>query len=209
MMPGTTEHAPPRSQAADVSAADIPATEEEARRPRHVALAGAPMSGESLVVRVGARFTSAFRVLDERSMAARIVSHGPVMLAASQAAAASANGSAAARVLRAAAQQVVQRAGLEILGGITCPVVGAAGIARAVITLGAAGASKATVEQVRGATDTLAATWVEGKKGGLLLAWVEPMMIGSAVLGAILETLGTSEIVAEAKAPREGTLKVD
>lgn len=204
MMPGITEHVPPRSLAADV-----PATEEEARRPRHVALTGASMSGESLVVRVGARFTSAFRVLEERSMAARIVSHGPVMLAASQAAAASASGTAAARVLRAAAQQVVQRARLEILGRITCPMVGATGIARAVITLGAAGGSKATVEQVHAATDTLAATWVEGRKGGVSQVWVEPMMIGSAVLGAILETLGTNEIAAEVEAPREGTLKVD
>jgi hypothetical protein len=142
-------------------------------------------------------------------MAFRIVSHGPVALAASQAAAASASGAAAARVLRAAAEQVAERARLESLLGVICPVVGTAGIARAVITLGSGGGSKASLQQVHAATDTLGLNWAEGKRTGRSQAWIEPMMIGSAVLGAILERLGAREIVAESEVPVETTLEVD
>ena len=183
--------------------------EDEARRLCEGVAAAATAIGQSLVIRVGARYTTAARADGDRMMAFRIVSHGPVMLAASQAAAASASGAAAARVLRAAAEQVAERARLESLLGVICPVVGTAGIARAVITLASGGGSKASLQQVHTATDTLGVNWVEGKRTRRSQAWIEPMMIGSAVLAAILERLGVREIVAESEAPVETILEVD
>jgi hypothetical protein len=162
----------------------------------------------SLVLRVGAQFSTAVRSDGERDVAFRIVRHGPVILAASQAEAARASGSAAARVMRAVAQQVAERAQLDVLRGSPCPVIGSAGIARAVITLGSSGRSRATVKEVHGATDTLAATWVERKTGDLPRRWAEPMMVGAAVLGAILDWLGASEIAAEAEPTLLGALEV-
>lgn len=153
--------------------------------------------------------TTVVRAPDDDPTALRIIRHGPVALAASQAAAASASAGAVARVIRAAARQVAERARLDGLRGLACPVLGTAGIARAVIRLGAAGRSRATLEQVRAATDTLAETWVAARQGGRPQAWVEPMMIGSAVLGAVLEELGATDVAVEGEAPREGTLEID
>lgn len=156
-----------------------------------------PVPDHSLRIRVGSRFTRAVRAARDRPIASRILSHGPVLLAAAQAEAASATGTAAARVVRAAARQVAERAGLESLNGVTCPVLGAGGIARAVITLGGAGRARASLAELRGATETLALTWVGGQRGGPSHKWVEPMLIGAAILEATLEFLGVEEIAAE------------
>jgi hypothetical protein len=183
--------------------------EDEARRLCEAAAAATTSIGQSLLIRVGARYTTASRADGDRMMAFRTISHGPVMLAASQAAAASASGAAAARVLRAAAEQVAERARLETLLGATCPVVGTAGIARAVITLGSAGGSRATLAQIQSATETLGMNWVDGKRTGRSQAWLEPMLVGSAVLEAILARLGAREITAEAETSIDRTLEVD
>jgi hypothetical protein len=199
-----TDPSPPRSPTDDATAA-----QNESRRLCHVTLAGAPPAAHSVVLRIGVKFTTAVHTDGERLVALRIVNHGAVLLAASQAEAASATGGAAARVIRAAARQVAERARLEVLRGITCPVVGAVGIARAVIDLGSSGGSKATLDQVHDATDTLGLAWVDRKKDPASRTLVEPMMIGSAVLGAILECLGACEIEAEAEASGQMTVDTD
>jgi hypothetical protein len=181
--------------------------EEEARRLGKDALA--PATGRSVVIRVAARFTTAVRADGDRLIAVRIISHGPVTLAASHAEAASANGVAAARMLRAAANQVAERARLENLADTTCAVVGTVGIARAVITLASNGGSKATMEQVHAATEKLAVNWVEANRTGHAQNWIVPMTIGAAVLGAVLERLGVSEVQAEDETPVDKTLEVD
>lgn len=163
------------------------------------------MEPASIVVRVGPKSTAVVRTEGERAVAVRIVSHGAVQLAAGQAEAASASGKAAARVVRAVARQVAERARLEILRGLRCRVVGTSGMAYAVIRLGSSGGSRATVEQVQAATDSLAVAWVDGHKGRQEPTWVEAMMIGSAVLAAILECLGVTEIEAEMDSPGEMT----
>jgi hypothetical protein len=178
---------------------------EEARLRQRMP-AGATASGEALLVRVGAKFTTAFRSVDEGRHATWIVSHGPVLLASSQAIAARANGRAAARVIRAAARQVVERARLDVLRGSGCPVVGTAGIARAVITLGSAGGSTLTADQLHGATDRLALAWLEETKEGRPTPSVEQMMIGAAVLGAVLECVGAGEIEAQVQVVVAGAL---
>jgi hypothetical protein len=169
----------------------------------HVTLAGDSPAERSVVIRIGAKFTTAVRTEGERVVALRIVSHGAVLLAASQAEAASASGTAAARVVRAAARQVAERAQLEILRGAERPVIGAPGIARAVIDLGSSGASRATLEQVHAATDTLGVSWVEQKKDPASRSSIGAMMIGAAMLGAILEYLGAREIEAEPEPPAQ------
>src|SRR5262249_39724087 len=126
--------------------------EDEARRLCQAAAAAGTATGQSLLIRVGAKYTMAVRADGDRVMGFRIVNHGPVMLAALQAAAASASGAAAARVVRAAAEQVAERARLETLLGATGPVVGTAGIARAIITLGSVGGSRASLDQIHAAT---------------------------------------------------------
>jgi hypothetical protein len=158
-------------------------------------------SGERLVIRVGGRFTAAARTSGEQQVACRILSHGPVLLAAAQAEAANATGGAAARVICSAAQQAAERARIETLRGAFGPVIGTAGIARAVIAFGSSGSSIATLEQVRSATDTLASAWVERANKRAPPQWVEPMLIGAAVIGAILECLGATAIAAEAESP--------
>jgi|GEM_PF-6268238 len=194
---------------ARTSTSDGGDVEDEARRLCEAAADAATATGQSLFIRIGARYTTAARADGDRMMAFRIVSHGPVMLAASQAAAAGASGGAAARVLRAAAEQIAERARLETLLGAACPVVGTVGIARAVITLGSAGGYKATLEQIHAATDMLGMNWVEGKRTGRSQDWIEPLMVGSAVLGAILERLGAPEILAESETPVERALEAD
>jgi hypothetical protein len=166
-------------------------------------------SAQSLILRVGAKFSTAARSGADHDVPLRIIRHGPVTLAASQAKAAKASGSAAARVIRAAARQVAERAQLDALLGSPCSVIGGSGIARAVITLGSSGRSRATVKEIHNAMDALAATWVEGKTGDLADPWAEPMMVGAAVLGAILDWLGANEIAAEAEPTRQQTLVTD
>ena len=156
-----------------------------------------PATQQTVVLQVGERFTTAVRSDGRRTMVSRTVSHGPVILAASQAQAARANGGAAARLLRVAAWQVAERARLHLLRGVPCPVVVRDGIARDVVMLGSAGGSRATREQVQQATDLLGMNWVERKRTGQPADWIEPMMIGSAVLEAVLEQLGVDEIVSE------------
>jgi hypothetical protein len=52
--------------------------------------------------------------------------------------------------------------------------------------------------------------WAEGKRPGQLpQGWIEPMLVGAAVLGAVLGRLGVAEIVAEAETPVDKTLEVD
>jgi hypothetical protein len=197
---------PPHAFAPDAGDDD----DDEARRLCEVATSAVTAAGQTLVIRVGARYTTAVRADADRMMAYRVLNHGPVMLAASQAAAASASGTATARVIRAAAEQVAERGRLETLFGTACPVIGTAGIARAVITLGAAGRSRATLDQINAAIETLGMNWVEGRRRGAFQeALVEPMLVGAAVLGAILARLGATEILAEAEAPVDRTLEVD
>jgi hypothetical protein len=166
-------------------------------------LPGRPLDGvPSVVFRIGARFTSVARSNGDRVLASRIVSHAPVLLAASQAAAASASGSATARVIRSAAQQVVERKQLQSIWRTGNRVLGAAGVARALVTLSAAGGSKATLDQIRQATNKLGAVWVDEKKENPSQSWSEPMMVGAAMLEALLESLGASEIEVEPPVPR-------
>lgn len=188
---------------------DDSADADQVWRLSRLARAVASPSAQSLVVSVSAKFSTAVRSDGQYPTAFRIVRHGPVMLAASQAAAANASGAAAARVVRAAALQVTERARLEILRRSSCPVIGTAGMARAIVTLASGGGSKATLMQVHEATDTLASRWADGNKGGPPHAWAEPIMVGSAVLEAILESLGQGEITAEADSPHDGTLEID
>jgi hypothetical protein len=176
------------------------------RHPADESPAGSQALGHALTLMVGARFTTVVHSSGGRTTASRIISHGPVLLAAAQAEAASANGAAAARVIRAAAAQVVERARLELLRGDRPSVFGATGIAQAVITLGSAGLSKATLAQVQAASDRLAAIWVDGRSERR--SRVEPMLIGAAMLTAILGHLGASEIEVEAELSDHATLKV-
>ena len=164
---------------------------------------GHPLNGEpKLVFRIGARFTTLTRSSGGRVVASGVVSHAPLLLAASQASAASASGSATARVIRSAARQVVERKHFHSFWRAGSRVLGAAGVARALVTLSAAGGRKATLVQIQQATDKLGAVWVDEKKASPSQGWVEPMMVGAAMLEALLERLGASEIEVEPEAPR-------
>jgi hypothetical protein len=77
-----------------------------------------------------------------------------------------------------------------------------------VITLGSAGGHKATLKQIQAATDMLGIDWVDGRRTGRSQDWIDPMMVGAAVLGAVLERLGAREILAEIGDPFERTLEV-
>jgi hypothetical protein len=164
---------------------------------------GRPLNGEPrLVFRIGARFTTLARSNGDRVVASRVVSHAPVLLAASQAAAASASGSATARVIRSAARQVVERKHFHSSWRAGNRVLGAAGVAQALVTLSAAGGPKATLIQIQQATDKLGAVWVDENKTSPSQGWVEPMLVGAAMLEALLERLGASEIEVEPEVPR-------
>jgi hypothetical protein len=169
----------------------------------------APAPAQSLILHVGAKLTTATRSAGGKDVAMRIIRHGPVMLAASQARAAKAGGIAAARVVRAAARQVVERAQLDALLGGPRAVLGTSQIARAAITLGSSGRSRATVEEIHGATDALAESWLETTGGDQRDPWAEPMMVGAAVLGAILEWVGALDVAATAEPELEQTSTMD
>jgi hypothetical protein len=166
-------------------------------------LVSVPAPKPALLVTVSPRFTTVLKVIAGAPPLVRIVRHGPVALAMSQAAAANASAGAVARVIRAAAQQVVERAKLGELRDLGGPVLGLAEVARALVTLAASGRSSATAEQIRSATDTLAVTWADALKEGTPADWVEPMMIASAVLSAILEHVSASEISLDRLADRD------
>jgi hypothetical protein len=184
-------------------------TEDESRDVAEVELPRLQPTGQTLVVSVGSKLSTAVRAVGQEPVAMRLVRHGAVSLAAAHAAAANASGAAVARVLRVAAGQVAERARLELLRGSECPVLGAAPITRAVIRLGAVGRSRATIEQVRSATETLAETWVADPRARNDQAGIETMMIGAAVLEAILDGLGAREIAVDEEAAREHEPGVD
>jgi hypothetical protein len=173
------------------------AADEMGRCSRVPPLMSVPPPKPVLFVTVSPRFTTVLWTAAGRPPNVRIVRHGPVALAMSQAAAANASAGAVARVIRAAAQQVVERARLAEVRGLGGSVLGLADVVRALVTLGASGRSSATAEQIRAATDTLAVTWADALKEGASASWVEPMMIASAILSAILEHIAAAEISLE------------
>ena len=168
-----------------------------------------PPPGQALIITVAANFSTVVRSVANEPLALRMVRHGAVALAASHAAAANANGAAVAQLIRAAAAQVVERARLDLLRGSDCPVLGSAGISRAVIKLGASGRSRATLDQVRGATEALAETWAAELRTNRPQSGIEALMIGAAVLEAVLEGIGAREIVTEDETPKESASRGD
>ena|SRR5579863_4089006 len=161
-----------------------------------------PADPASVVLRIGARFTTAARTSGDRIVASRVVSHGAILLAASQAAAAGASGAATARVIRSAAQQVAHSKPFGTSWQAGGRVLGAAGVASALVALSASGGSSATVRQIREVTDRLGACWADEKRSGPSQPWIQPMLVGGAMLEALLELLGASEIEVEADLPR-------
>ena len=156
----------------------------------------------SVVLRIGTRFTTAAHSLGGRVIASRVVSHGPVLLAISQATAANASGAATARVIRSAARQMAERRRLQGFSEAGCRVVGGTGLARAVVILGAAGESRATLAQIRQATEKLGGAWADEKGADASRSWIRPMMVAAAMLESLLECLGATEIEAESEVPQ-------
>jgi hypothetical protein len=161
-------------------------------------LTSVPRTERVLLISVGTESTMVVRPAenDERALL-RVIKHGPVALAAAQAAAAKGSAGAVARVLRSAARQVVERAHFPDPPPEADLVLGS-GAVGAVIAICAGTRSRATVAEVRNATDTLAEAWLAAARESRPRAAVESMMIGSAVLGEILETLGKAEIAIDA-----------
>jgi hypothetical protein len=174
--------------------------------PRDASFTSVPRSDRVLLISVGTDSTMVVQPAreDDRSVL-RVVRHGPVALAASQAAAAKGSAGAIARVIRSAAKQVVERAHFPDPPPVADFVLGS-GAAGAVIALGADGQRRATVEQVRNATDSLAAAWIAAAKDRRPRGVVQSMMIGSAVLGEILEALRAGEIAVDVHATRTAPL---
>jgi len=80
--------------------------------------------------------------------------------------------------------------------------MGAAGVASALVALSAGGGSTATLDEIRQATDKLGICWAEEKRTGPPQHWIQPMLVGGAMLEALLELLGEREIEAESDLPR-------
>jgi hypothetical protein len=168
---------------------------------RLVPLARLPVAGPiMLCVSIGPNLTTVGSASTSEDL--RFVRHGAVALAVSQAAAARANSGAVARVVRAAAQQVIERARLDELRATAETIVGSEAMAKAVITFGASGRTSATIGEVRAATETFAESWVSSTREGRPSLGVQYLMIGSAVLAAILEALAIDEIFVEGSVPR-------
>jgi hypothetical protein len=151
-----------------------------------------PKTGRPILIRLGPQSTTV--ALADAPAEFRTVRHGAVHLSTLHAVAANATPGALVRVIRAVAQQVVERARLDGLTRKPGRVLGAEGLATALITLGAPGRTRATLEQVVAAMSTLADSWLTAKRESRAEAWMEPMMVGAAVLVSILERLGASEI---------------
>jgi len=169
----------------------------------------APRSACSVSVTVGSRLTTVVAKRGGDAPIVKIVRHGAVRLAASQAAAASARAGAAARVIRATADQVVERARIAELGGFDVSSLRASGLAQAVIGLGAPGRSRATVNEVRAATEALAGLWTASAPDERASSAVESMMIASAVLSSILESLGSDAVTVRTESAAAGLPAVD
>jgi hypothetical protein len=179
---------------------DTLSAREDVRRVCLGVLAGAPPSGRFLLVSVGEGFTTAVFALGAEAIVFWNVSHAALVATAVEAEASNTSGRDAVSLLRAVALESMQRSRLGLLGGDRCQIVGASRIARAVITLAAEGGSAATPDQVRNATDTLAETWAEGRLLGFPRARVRAMLVGAAVLEAVVGVLGGEPISATAEA---------
>lgn len=170
--------------------------DHEAHRLWTLVRPAAVLGGLFVVVRIGFRFSLVVRADATSVVGFRVVNHGPVILASSQAEAASASGRAKARVLIAAAEQVVDRARLDDLRGAPAPVIAADGIASAVIQLASGVGATASVEALRGLTEALSVRWTEGKRSGRAALSIAQLTIGTAVLTAMLDRIGAAEIAA-------------
>jgi hypothetical protein len=171
---------------------------------------GISRARKTVIVSVGPKLTTVCHPRSDGAPVVRLMRHGPVALAASQALAASATVRAAARLMGVAAQQVTERAGLGELRGSVDDVLGSAGNASVLIKLAGDGRSRATLDELHIATETLVATWVASEKGSEAAQWSEPMMVGAAILAAVLEELGVGEIsVEEEPSQSDGPLNVD
>jgi len=167
-------------------------------------IAEAPVLESSVHIRVGSRYTQAFHGAQDRAVLSRALPHSPVVLAATQAEAARASGVATARLVRAAARQVAERAGLEGLALLASPVVAVGSIARAVITVGGGGRDTITVAQLQSTIEKFAVAWVARRRGMPFQRFLDPMLIGAAMLEATLQCLETNEIAAHHSHPEPG-----
>jgi hypothetical protein len=185
-----------RAQSEDNPTAEAAAGADEGRADR-VPLTPVPNETVRCAISIGPRLTTV-SLPDGGADRLRIIKHGAVGLAISQAVAASGSAGAIARVVRAAAQQVVERANLQALRPGRCGVVGTEGMAKAVITFGGGGRTTTNIAQLRSATEAFASSWVSTSREGRPSIGIEHMLISSAVLAAVLEALGAGEISAEA-----------
>lgn len=167
---------------------------EDARRLCLGALEGEPRSARSLVVRVGETFTTVVYAVGGQPTVVWNISHSAAVVAANEAVEAHASEEDATFRIREVTHQTVGRARLGLLRGSNCRVVAASRIARAVITLAAEGGNVATAEQIRAATETLSETWAEDQIGGLPGGGVGALLVGAAVLEALVDAVGCREI---------------
>lgn len=155
---------------------------------------------QSLVITIGARHTVVSRA-GSAGVICGLLRHGPVLLAVSQAAAASAQGRALARVVRTAADQVAERSGLAVLFGTEGPIVAAAGIASELAQIASGGGRIATAAQLHAVTERLAMKFVRERRGPVLAqtGGIEILLVGAAVTAGLLAQVGAAEIVAAAE----------
>jgi hypothetical protein len=185
-----------RAAAQPVSDPEIMSAREDAGRICVAVLAGTPASKRSLVVRVGERYTTVVFATGSQPAVLWNLDHGRAMVAAAQAAAANASGPDTAGTIRAAAADTVAGSRLRLVRGASSRVIGISNMAHVIVTLAAEGESSATAGQLRGATDTLAETWAEGRTRAFPRGWVGAIMIGAALLEAVIACVGALEVSA-------------
>jgi hypothetical protein len=183
-----------RAVAAAVSDPELISGREDAGRICVGTLAGTPLTARSLVIRIGERFTTVVFATGSQPAVFWNLDHSAVMISAAQSAAANATAAHTADGLRAAAAAAIAGSRLRLVRGTPCRILAISNMASAIITLAAEGGGSATPTQLRAATDTLVDSWTDGRVRGFPRGWVGVIMVGAAVLEAIMVGVGAELI---------------
>jgi hypothetical protein len=154
-----------------------------------------PETCRYLAIRSGVKWTHVVLVTGSQPSVRWSIDHGlllEVLVARTTSTDVSARGISEA--VRTAATSVVPASRLRFVPAQSCSVVGCGAVARAITTLAARGGRRVTAAQISAATDSLAEAWVDALIRGHSTGWYSALLIGCAVMEAVIGCVSGSEI---------------
>ena len=148
-----------------------------------------------LVLGSGVKWTSVVLVRGSQPSVRWNIDHSPPLgVLVARTMATEMNARCISDAIRAAAIGVVATSRLGPATGSSCCVVGRFDLACAIVTLAGNGKRRASAEQICRATDSFADAWVEALSRGSSAGWYSALMVGAAVMEAVVGCVGAGEI---------------